>query len=490
MTPFVKNYDLLISALEANGLVKNQDFYVWNYDWRKPLSQIVNDFNDFINGLNLQNGEKVDLVGHSLGGLLARVWTQDHPEMVGEVITLGSPHFGALKAYEAWNGAKISDNFDVASVALNVLLQLEKKNNNTSVETLRNYAPIVFDLSPTFTFLKRNGVNVLTKSSQYLNDKNNSVNLIKDKLMTVDGQGVSTKEWIKLGDRSVIDKILGVWEEGRPTSYLYGIGDGTVLKKSAIISGTETMEFSSNHGDLVNKSTNFVLEKLGLGTTVKITADNIPLKQAVFYLGSPANMIVNCGGTERSENNGWVIMENQDSKNCIVKLMGKDGGGTYHLVIGDNDNWKYVEGEIVDSQQISLTVNSEDIYWQMLKRDFQSLGINTSTIDNKNILTTADIYINFRAINKNYKLSEEIIDNLKTILAKKSVSSTDLNSTYNKALSSKSLVDTNLRLMARNGVNPQYSAAITYDQANKLMAEGKNYAANYLASKLFGIVWK
>jgi len=183
-------------------------------------------------------------------------------------------------------------------------------------------------------------------------------------------------------------------------------------------------------------------------------------------------------------------MENQESKNCTVKLTGKDGGGTYHLVIGDNDSWKYVEGEITDNQQINLVVNSEDIYWQMLKRDFQSLGINIATIDNRNILSTIDAYINFRAANKNYKLSEEIIDNLKTILKNKNVSTVDLNNTYNKALSAKSLVDTNLRLITRNGTNPQYSAAITYDQANKLMAEGKNYAANYLAYKLFGIVWK
>ena len=73
MTPFVKNYDLLISGLEANGLVKNTDFYVWNYDWRKPLSQIVADFNVFVDSLNLEADQKFDLVGHSLGGLVARI---------------------------------------------------------------------------------------------------------------------------------------------------------------------------------------------------------------------------------------------------------------------------------------------------------------------------------------------------------------------------------------------------------------------------------
>lgn len=490
MTPFVKNYDLLINGLETNGLVKNKDFYVWNYDWRKPLSEIVNDFNIFVNGLNLQSGEKIDLVGHSLGGLLARIWTQDHPDLVDQTITLGSPQYGSVKAYEAWNGAKISDNFDIASIALNVLLQLKKKNNNTKIETLRNFAPIVFDLSPTFSFLKKNGALVTTKSSQFLNNENNLVSLVKNKLITVDGVGTTTKEWINLSDRSVIDKVLGIWEEGKPNSYQFGIGDGTVLKKSALISDTVSAEFISTHGDLVNKSVNFILNKLNLGTTMNTLSNNLPNKQAIFYLGSPATMTVNCGGFEKNDNEGWVVMENQDSKNCTIKLTGKDGGGTYHLVIGDEDNWKYIEGEIAEAQQLNLVISNEDIYWQMLKRNFQALGIDTLTIDNKDILATIETYINFRALNKNYKFSEGIIDNLKYILSKKSFNSTEINSMYSKMVSTKSIVDTNLRLMARNGSTVKYSTAFTYDQADKLVSEGKKYAANYLANKLFGIVWK
>jgi len=127
MTPFVKNYDMLIKGLEKNGLEKGKDYYVWNYDWRKPLSQIVDDFNSYMLSLNLDKGEKINLVGHSLGGLVSRIWSQDNASTVDKVITLGSPHYGSVKAYEAWNGVKISDNLDVASVALNVLLQLQKK---------------------------------------------------------------------------------------------------------------------------------------------------------------------------------------------------------------------------------------------------------------------------------------------------------------------------------------------------------------------------
>ena len=41
MTPFVANYNGLVNGLKQNGLKENNDFYVWNYDWRKPLNEIV-----------------------------------------------------------------------------------------------------------------------------------------------------------------------------------------------------------------------------------------------------------------------------------------------------------------------------------------------------------------------------------------------------------------------------------------------------------------
>lgn len=491
MTPFVNNYNLLISGLENNGLVRNQDYFVWNYDWRKPLQQIVNDFNNYILSLNLSAEEKINLVGHSLGGLVARVWTQDNPLRVEQTITLGSPHFGSLKAYEAWNGAKISDSVDVASIALNVLMQLQKKNFDTTVETLRSYAPIVFDLSPTFTFLKRNGLNVMTNSSQYLVSKNNSVSLIADILLTVDGVGVTTREWINLGERSLFDKVLGIWQEGRPLSYLNGAGDGTVLKKSALILDGDKREYNSNHGEIVDKSVNLILNRLDLGVTVN---QNVfyPQKQAVYYLGSPATMSVNCGETMVWDIDGWIMMPDKDISSCQVNLVGKDGGGTYHLVSGDSESWNYYEGEIDDAEMVNINNNEIENHWIMLKKAVIEIGATNviSPIDKRNIAITIDEYIKFRKLNKVFKNSEDMIDNLKFILNTSSYSATEINNIYLKAKANKSLVDTNLRLMARSGRVPSYSASINNEQASILMTEGKNYAANYLASKLYEIVWK
>ncbi|HWS48776.1 MAG TPA: alpha/beta fold hydrolase [Candidatus Methanoperedens sp.] len=490
MTPFVKNYDLLIKGLENNGLEKGKDFYVWNYDWRKSLSQIVDDFNSYILSLNLGEGEKVNLVGHSLGGLISRIWSQDNASVVDKVITLGSPHYGSVKAYEAWNGVKISDNLDVASVALNVLLQLQKKNYDTGVQTLRNYAPIVYDLIPTFSFLKRNGVVVLGNSSEYLKSKNLSTSLISGKLSTLDAMGVPTKEWLSLGDRSLFDRVLGIWEDGRPISYSNGEGDGTVLKKSSLITGSEMVDFSSDHGAIVDKSTNWVLTKLGLGLTLS-EENTYSQKQSVFYVYAPASVEVKCNDVVQEEKEGWIVANDLEVKDCNISLLGSSVGN-YRIVAGDSNKWQYFEGDIQEDQKIVLGFSESNTNWQLLKQNLINIGaIQALAAANQgNIALTIDEYIKYRMSSKNFKNSEEILENSRYLMNLNSYTQSQVNSMYSKALSAKSLVETNLRLMARGGKIPSYSSSLNNEQALGMMSFGKNYAANYIAYKLYGIVWK
>jgi len=68
--------------------------------------------------LHKKHGQKVSLVGWSLGGIYARELARLHPEMVRQVITLGSPFSQSLKAnhavklFEKTSGHKISEMTD------------------------------------------------------------------------------------------------------------------------------------------------------------------------------------------------------------------------------------------------------------------------------------------------------------------------------------------------------------------------------------------
>ena len=50
---------------------------------------------------NEESGQRVKMIGHSLGGMLARSLTLDHPELVETVISMGSPFRDAVRAHPA-----------------------------------------------------------------------------------------------------------------------------------------------------------------------------------------------------------------------------------------------------------------------------------------------------------------------------------------------------------------------------------------------------
>ncbi|MEL7665946.1 MAG: alpha/beta fold hydrolase [Candidatus Shapirobacteria bacterium] len=495
MTPFVKNYDKLVDTFEDKGLVRDQDFFVWNYDWRKPLSEIVTDFNNFIYGLNLGENDKLYLVGHSLGGMVARIWSQDNPLKVEKVISLGSPHYGSVKAYEAWNGVKVSDSVDFSSIALNIFLRLKSSNGENSVKVLREFAPIVLDLNPTFSFLRKNGQDLKSTSfSYYLELQNQNIAPILGKLKTVDGVGEETKSILNLGERSLFDKVLQIWEQGRPISSVNDVGDGTVLKKSALIGGTSGSEYQSKHGDLVDKSVDYIMNEFNLGvspTSSMMRAFSLENEHnlLVFYSDINGTLQVNCSGIEKSAVDGFVWFENVDSNSCRVKMLASETG-KYRL-LAEGEKTIDLNLDLQKDQEREISLSGGDGYWLALEEYSSILGANNMAIGvaNRDISMTIDEYIRFRQVNKNIKYGEEILTGMRYILSQKSYSQIETNTAINNAAKSKSLVESNLRLFSRSGKTPSIYAASTYDLAEN-MVKFKDYSGAILADKLYKIVWK
>lgn len=364
MTPFVKNYDALIKALEDNGLKRNEDFYVWNYDWRKSVKDISNDLNAFIDE-NIESGKKVDLIGHSLGGVVARIWAEDNVnnDKLGKVITLSSPHLGSLETYEIWNGGEISDLSKISSIAFKILIKLQGLKYKTDAEAIRNYSPIVKDLLPTFDYVKKNGNVVSNNNLTVKNDFliNQNLKNIDLNLETINGNEYKTKEWIGLKKNNIFDKILGIWPDGRIDNYLYSYdGDGTVLTKSSNFKLENYFEIDSNHGDIIDKSIEKVLSDLNLNEDIIINNNDSTLDNyLVFFIGSPAILSVSCDGKEPIlENDGFVMIKNESYKSCEIKMIATDSG-LVHLVLGNtnNNNWSYFENEVVKDEEDKIIID-------------------------------------------------------------------------------------------------------------------------------------
>jgi len=90
----------------SNGYVLGKDFFLFPYDWRKDISLTAPLLDKKINDIKIQTGsQKVDIVAHSMGGLVARNYISDssRAQNVRKLFTLGTPHLGSVKFLQAIN---------------------------------------------------------------------------------------------------------------------------------------------------------------------------------------------------------------------------------------------------------------------------------------------------------------------------------------------------------------------------------------------------
>ena len=92
--------DLINELCENMG---NRGVYVFNYDWRKSNNISAESLNEFINAVSAKtNCPKVDIVAHSMGGLVTSKYLTIYGDSKTEkIITCGTPYEGAPHLLEA-----------------------------------------------------------------------------------------------------------------------------------------------------------------------------------------------------------------------------------------------------------------------------------------------------------------------------------------------------------------------------------------------------
>jgi hypothetical protein len=107
---YESTYGDLVDYLRRQGYVDGRDLFVFAYDWRRDLRDTAEQLDAQITGaLVAANGgvadparwrvRRVDLVAHSMGGVLGRLYVADpaRARRVDQLITFGSPQLGAAK---------------------------------------------------------------------------------------------------------------------------------------------------------------------------------------------------------------------------------------------------------------------------------------------------------------------------------------------------------------------------------------------------------
>ena len=105
----VHQYDGLLERLRKIGYVAGQTLFVFAYDWRRSNFDTALDFAAFIQKTPaLRTAEKFDILAHSMGGLVAKIWMLNHggATRVHKAIFMGTPFQGSMNVFgilsEGW----------------------------------------------------------------------------------------------------------------------------------------------------------------------------------------------------------------------------------------------------------------------------------------------------------------------------------------------------------------------------------------------------
>jgi len=150
-------YDLLIDEFKNQGYVEEQDLFTFPYDWRYGVSgeYAGGTNNSDLLGQRIQSilektgTDKVDIVAHSLGGLIVKEYAMEHPtdNHIGKAVFVGVPNTGAPKAVKA---LLQGDNFGIPWLS------------TSEMKKIAVNMPSVYDLLPSQQYYNAKGSYIKT----------------------------------------------------------------------------------------------------------------------------------------------------------------------------------------------------------------------------------------------------------------------------------------------------------------------------------------
>lgn len=275
-------YEPFIRLLEQMGYRMDEQLFVAFYDWRQPVGYSAARYlAPVIVWAKQQTGaSKVNLVCHSMGGLVARAYVQSdfYQGDVDQLIALATPNAGAPVAYCYWAGGKlpkgISPKRNVVQMYINVYLAyLERGRPRNRVEAVRKHFPSVIDLAPgraygNYLLEERNGresfvpYSSMVVKNRFLDALNSGMDVIRARNIEVTliaGIGHSTIRFLKTAPPVSPTK----WVDGRVVSAIYSqAGDGNVMADSVFALEGDKFVVQASHIDLLYKSGSILRKKL------------------------------------------------------------------------------------------------------------------------------------------------------------------------------------------------------------------------------------
>lgn len=368
LNPIVHEYDGLEKTLQNIGYEKNKDYYLFAYDWRKNIERSADDLNAFINNLHLSSSP--DVVGHSLGGLVGRIFVQKYgPSNVRNLITVGSPHGGSAKVYKTVEGGEIETDNSVFWLSQQLVLQLYRDGIKTNKQIIAEKFPVAQNILPINDYLKQSNIDISISNMKIKNNllpfSPTPISALKELV----GEKGNTVSGYTVKKRTTLDELLDYYPDGRPIQPTYSLGDFTVTSANAKM-GNNFAVLPKDHGELIYSKEGIkkILDNLNISYLESYIVEGRGTKvtpSLIFLMLSPAEMEVTHANQLYQEQDGFIFIENAAPGEYQVKATGL-AKGRYTILIGQigqqNDAWNRIEGEIKQDPPSNQTDTYQVLY--------------------------------------------------------------------------------------------------------------------------------
>ncbi|GEB33650.1 MULTISPECIES: esterase/lipase family protein [Brevibacillus] len=276
-------YEPFVRMLENMGYRLNEQLFVAFYDWRQPVGLSAEQFLvPVIQWAKQKTGSPyVNLVCHSMGGLVARSYVQGdaYQNDVDQLLVFATPNAGSPISYCYWAGGKLPRSVhakrNVVEIYMNVYLAyLEHGRPFKRVQAIQKHFPSLLDLVPAadygdYLLEKKNGVESFVPYSsmvvrnEYVDLLNRTMGIIYDRnirVTVVAGVGHETIHYL----RTVPSLSPTKWVDGRVVGSINSkAGDGSVMAKSVFALEGDKYYVEASHLDVLYKSEPLLWQLLG-----------------------------------------------------------------------------------------------------------------------------------------------------------------------------------------------------------------------------------
>lgn len=336
LAPYAESvYSKILQALESSSW-EVKPFY---YDWRQNVTENARLLTNFVNQ-NTSGEEKVNFVGHSMGGLVGRSYIEaNNGGKFAKYFSVGTPHQGSTLAYAPWAGGEVWTDNLIEDIAINLYLKHCGGAFSNNRATIQSQVPSIQNLLPTMPYLRDARPGSLKPISS-MSVKNNllptdfAAQFGNVDVGTLSGVGQKTLNIIKVVNPSRSDIRLGNWIDGVPNGKEYtNEGDGTVLTASSRLEGANNQEISQTHRGLVGSADGIdkILNFLGLPDAFTLSrnkaaqetksANYTDDKSALILIGYPSNFQITDGnGNVLTSVNGMITIMNPKSEDFELQF--------------------------------------------------------------------------------------------------------------------------------------------------------------------------